>query len=108
MPLSQTGAELPFEVFSQRHEHGSTIVTLNLPFEDWTSVFGAERLTGAPLDRLMHHIPILEMNGESYRLNHSRARHRKGAKKNEHQAGHDPETGGIAGNRRPAPVKPWI
>ena len=45
--MSQTGAELLFEVFSQRHERGSTIVTSNLPFEDWTSVFGAERLTGA-------------------------------------------------------------
>ena len=64
VPLSQTGAELLFEVFSQRHERGSTIVTSNLPFEDWTSVFGAERLTGALLDRLTQHVQILEMNGE--------------------------------------------
>jgi DNA replication protein DnaC len=55
VPLSQTGAELLFEVFSQRHEHGSTIVTSNLPFEEWTSVFGNQRLTGALLDRLTHH-----------------------------------------------------
>ena len=54
VPLSQTGAELLFEVFSQRHERSATIVTSNLPFEDWTSVFGAERLTGALLDRLTH------------------------------------------------------
>ena len=74
MPLSQTGAELLFEVFSQRHERGSTIVTSNLPFEEWTSVFGSERLTGALLDRLTHHVHILEMNGESYRLKHSMAR----------------------------------
>jgi hypothetical protein len=46
VPLSQTGAELLFEVFSQRYERGSTIVTNNLPFDEWTSVFGAERLTG--------------------------------------------------------------
>ena len=44
VPLSPTGAELLFEVFSQRYERGSTIVTSNLPFEDWTSVLGSERL----------------------------------------------------------------
>ena len=74
MPLSQTGAELLFEVFSQRYERGSTIVTSNLPFDEWTSVFGSERLTGALLDRLTHHVHILEMNGDSYRLNQSKRR----------------------------------
>ena len=44
VPLSPTGAELLFEVFTQRYERGSTIVTSNLPFEDWTSVLGSERL----------------------------------------------------------------
>ena len=68
VPLSTTGAELLFEVFSQRYERGSTIVTSNLPFDEWTGVFGAERLTGALLDRLTHHDHILEMNGDSYRL----------------------------------------
>jgi DNA replication protein DnaC len=77
VPLSQTGAELLFEVFSQRHERGSTIVTSNLPFDEWTSVFGNQRLTGALLDRLTHHVHILEMNGESYRLKQSKARRRK-------------------------------
>jgi DNA replication protein DnaC len=77
VPLSQTGAELLFEVFSQRYERGSTIVTSNLPFDEWTSVFGAERLTGAPLDRLTHHVHILEMNGDSYRLTHSKRRSRR-------------------------------
>jgi len=52
VPLSQTGAELLFEIFSQRYERGSTIVTSNLPFDEWTNVFGSERLTGALLDRL--------------------------------------------------------
>ena len=70
--LSRTGAELLFEVFSQRYERGSILVTTNLPFDEWTEVFGSERLTGALLDRLTHHVHILEMNGESYRLKRSR------------------------------------
>ena len=76
VPLSPTGAELLFEVFSQRYERGSTIVTSNLPFEDWTSVLGSERLTGALLDRLTHHVHILTMNGDSYRLKQSAGRRR--------------------------------
>ena len=72
VPLSRTGAELLFEVFSQRYERGAVIVTTNLPFDEWTEVFGSERLTGALLDRLTHHVHILEMNGESYRLRQSR------------------------------------
>jgi DNA replication protein DnaC len=97
VPLSQTGVELLFEVISQRYERGQSerlprcladrdqtsvahdkrsrvIVTSNLAFEDWTSVFGSERLTGALLDRLTHHVHILEMNGDSYRLKQSKAR----------------------------------
>jgi DNA replication protein DnaC len=80
VPLSPTGAELLFEVFSQRYEHGSTIVTSNLPFEEWTAVLGSERLTGALLDRLTHHVHILAMNGESYRLAQSTARRRLSTK----------------------------
>ena len=66
-----------FEVFSQRDERGSTVVTSNLPFDEWTSVFGSERLTGALLDRLTHHVHILQMNGDSYRLNQSKGRSRR-------------------------------
>ena len=76
VPLSPSGAELLFEVFSRRYERGSVLVTGNLPFDEWTSVFGAERLTGALLDRLTHHVHILEMNGESYRLAQSKRRRR--------------------------------
>ena len=72
VPLSRTGAELLFEVFSQRYERGFIMVTTNLPFDEWTEVFGSERLTGALLDRLTHHVHILEMNGESYRLKRGR------------------------------------
>ena len=68
VPFTAVGSELLFEVFSQRYERGATLVTSNLPFDEWTSVFGSERLTGALLDRLTHHVHILEMNGESFRL----------------------------------------
>ena len=54
------------------YERGSILATTNLPFDEWTEIFGSERLTGALLDRLTHHVHILEMNGESYRLKRSR------------------------------------
>ena len=72
VPLSKTGAEMLFEILSQRYERSSTLVTSNLPFAEWTEVLGSERLTGALLDRLTHHVHILEMNGESYRLKNSK------------------------------------
>jgi DNA replication protein DnaC len=74
VPLSKTGAELLFELISQRYERGSILITSNLPFDEWTETFGSERLTGALLDRLTHHVSILEMNGDSYRLAQSKAR----------------------------------
>ena len=108
VPLSQTGAELLFDIFSQRYERGATIITSNLPFEDWTSVFGSERLTGALLDRLTHHVVrrltrpsatvrlTLEMNGESFRLKASSARKRRSAKSpSETAEAIDPDTGEI-------------
>ena len=76
LPLSKSGAELLFEIFSQRYERGATLVTSNLPFDEWTEVMSRERLTGALLDRLTHHIHILEMNGQSYRLAQSKRRRR--------------------------------
>ncbi|MCP5020432.1 MAG: ATP-binding protein [bacterium] len=74
VPLSKTGAELLFEIISQCYECGSIIITSNLPFDEWTDTFGSERLTGALLDRLTHHVHILEMNGDSFRLKHSKKR----------------------------------
>ena len=74
VPLPKTGAELLFELISQRYERGATLITSNLPFDEWTETFGSERLTGALLDRLAHHVTILEMNGDSYRLAQSRTR----------------------------------
>jgi DNA replication protein DnaC len=79
VPLSKTGAELLFEMISQRYERGATLITSNLPFDEWTEVFGTERLTGALLDRLTHHVHILTMNGDSYRLKQSSGRRRSPA-----------------------------
>jgi DNA replication protein DnaC len=89
VPLSQVGAELLFEVFSQRYERGSTMVTSNLPFEEWPSVFQSERLTGALLDRLTHHVHILALNGDSYRLKHSASRKRTAAVAEQNKASAD-------------------
>jgi DNA replication protein DnaC len=76
--LSAAGAELLFEVVSQRYERGSIIITSDLPFDDWIDVFGTARLTSAVLERLTHHAHILEINGESYRHKHdaSQPQHR--------------------------------
>ena len=52
VPLSKTGAELLFELVSQRYERAAVLITSNLPFDEWTETFGTERLTGALLDRL--------------------------------------------------------
>jgi len=79
VPFSKTGAELLFEIFSQRYERGSMIVTSNLAFEEWTSVFDSERLTGALLDRLTHRVHILPIKEQSYRLAQSKARRKQKA-----------------------------
>ena len=84
VPFTKTGAELLFEVISQAYEHHSLIVTSNLPFENWTEIFGSERLTGALLDRLTHRCQILEANGESYRLQQSKKQTKHRPKKISH------------------------
>ena len=97
VPFTAVGSELLFEVISRRYEQGATLVTSNLPFDEWTSVFGSERLTGALLDRLTHHVHILEMNGDSYRLASSRKRTRRMhaiAESNTNAHGHDDAKGG--------------
>ena len=66
-----------FELISQRYELGATIITSNLPFDEWTATLGEERLTGSLLDRLTHHVHILEMNGQSYRLAQSPSKRKR-------------------------------
>ena len=77
VPFSKAGAELLFEIISRAYEHHSLMVTSNLPFEEWTEVFGPERLAGALLDRLTHRCHILEANGESYRLRQPKKRSKR-------------------------------
>lgn len=72
VPFSKARAELLFEVVSHAYEYQSLIVTSNLPFDQWTTILGCERLTGALLDRLTHRCHIVEANGESYRLRQAR------------------------------------
>jgi DNA replication protein DnaC len=57
-----------------------TLITSDLPFDEWTEIFGSERLTGALLDRLTHHVHILEMNGDSYRLKQGSLRSMNGSR----------------------------
>src|SRR5262249_10181227 len=71
LSFSRAGAELLFQVFAERYERKSLLVTSNLPFGDWVQVFQGERMTAALLDRLTHRCHIFEMNGESYRFRES-------------------------------------
>ena len=71
LSFSRSGAELLFQVFADRYERSSLLVTSNLAFNDWGQVFQGERMTAALLDRLTHRCHIFEMNGESYRFRES-------------------------------------
>ncbi len=71
LSFSRAGAELLFQVFADRYERRSLLITNNLPFGEWGQVFQGERMTAALLDRLAHKCHIVEMNGESYRFRES-------------------------------------
>lgn len=71
LSFSKSAAELLFQVFADRYERRSLLLTSNLPFGEWEQVFIGERLTAALLDRLTHRCHIFEMNGESYRFRES-------------------------------------
>jgi DNA replication protein DnaC len=71
LSFNRTGAELLFQVFADRYERASLLITSNLAFGDWGQVFQGERMTAALLDRLTHRCHIFEMNGESYRFRES-------------------------------------
>jgi DNA replication protein DnaC len=71
LSFSRAGAELLFQVFADRYERRSLLITSNLPFGEWGQVFQGERMTAALLDRLTHRCHIFELNGESYRFRES-------------------------------------
>jgi DNA replication protein DnaC len=71
LSFSRSGAELLFQVFADRYERRSLLVTSNLAFSEWGSIFQGDRMTAALLDRLTHRCDIFEMNGESYRFRES-------------------------------------
>ena len=71
LSFSRSGAELLFQIFADRYERSSTLLTTNLPFSEWQQIFQGERMTAALLDRLTHHCEIFEMTGESYRFRES-------------------------------------
>lgn len=71
VPFSKIGAELLFQFFSSRYERASVIITTNLEFSEWTTLFGDEKMTAALLDRMTHRSHIHLLNGESYRFRQS-------------------------------------
>lgn len=81
LSFSRSGAELLFQVFADRYERRSLLITSNLSFSDWDQIFQGERMTAALLDRLTHHCHIFEMNGESFRFKESMKEKKKPGKR---------------------------
>jgi DNA replication protein DnaC len=69
VPFDRIGGELLFHLITDRYERRATVVTTNLAFAEWVTVFaGDEKLTTALLDRLAHHAAVITTKGKSYRM----------------------------------------
>lgn len=77
LSFSRTGAELLFQVFAERYERRSLLITSNLSFSEWDQIFQGERMTAALLDRLTHRCQIFELSGESYRFREAMSEKKK-------------------------------
>lgn len=71
IPFERTGTQLLFEAISSCYEKKSLVITTNLPFDEWNTIFYDEKLTTAILDRIVHHGHLIMHNGPSYRIRHS-------------------------------------
>jgi len=71
IPLDTNGGQLLFQVIASCYEKRSVIITTNLEFSNWNSIFYDEKLTSVIIDRLIHHSHLLVFSGESYRVKHA-------------------------------------
>ena len=69
LPIDKAGADLLFQVFSQRYERASTLITTNQAYKHWLRIFNNDStMTSAVLDRVLHHAETVPIEGKSYRM----------------------------------------